>query len=127
VKLRYAIFYVENVSDTIAFYESAFGIEKKMLHESGEYGEMETGTTTLAFSSVNLMTQLGKNPGRPSPDRPTCEIAFETDDVASAFEKALGAGAKAIQPPEHMPWGQTISYVADPSGYLVEICSAVET
>jgi catechol 2,3-dioxygenase-like lactoylglutathione lyase family enzyme len=26
---------------------------------------------------------------------------------------------------ETMPWGQTIAYVADPNGFLVELCTPV--
>ncbi|MEO1523627.1 MAG: VOC family protein, partial [Cyanobacteria bacterium J06633_2] len=50
MKLKYTILYVENVSATLNFYEQSFGLQTKMLHESGDYGELDTGETTLAFS-----------------------------------------------------------------------------
>jgi hypothetical protein len=28
-----------------------------------------------------------------------------------------------VQPPEQMPWGQTVAYVADLDGFLVELCT----
>ena len=55
------------------------------------------------------------------------EIAFETDDVAAAFDRAVAAGAKPVQSVRDEPWGQTTSYVSDPNGYLVEICSPVQS
>lgn len=125
MKLKYTILYVDDVAATVSFFEAAFGVRRKMLHESGDYGELDTGATTLSFSSLRLMKSLGKNPEKPVPDRPTFEIAFETGDVASAFARALAAGAKAVQPPEDMPWGQTTAYVTDKNGFLVEICSPV--
>lgn len=124
--LRYTILYVADVAAALDFYESAFGLTRAFLHEAGDYGEMSTGQTKLAFSSTALMTQLGKAPGRHDPKAPVFEIAFETDDVRAAFERAVSAGAKPVQPPRDEPWGQTTSYVSDPNGYLVEICSPVQ-
>lgn len=125
MKLKYTILYVEDVAATLAFFTAAFGIPQKMLHESGDYGELDTGATTLSFSSRRLMESLGKSPARPDPGHPTFEIAFETDDVAQAFSLAVAAGAKAVQPPQGMPWGQITAYVLDANGFLIEICSPV--
>ena len=124
--LRYTILYVADVAATLAFYERAFALKRLFLHESGDYGELATGETKLAFSSVALMAQLGKTPGKPSADAPVFEIAFETDDVSAAFDRAVAAGAKPVQEVRNEPWGQTTSYVSDPNGYLVEICSPVQ-
>lgn len=125
MKLRYTILYVADVAASLAFYERAFGLERAMLHEGGDYGELATGNTKLAFSSLDLMCQLGKAPGLASEYPPIFEIAFETEDVAGSFATALLAGAKSVQQPERMPWGQIISYVRDPDGFLIEICSPV--
>ena len=122
---RYTIFYVESVSDTLSFYEAAFGFKKKMLHESGDYGELETGNTTLSFSSLELMSSIGKSPGRADKTKPTFEIAFVTDDVPASIAKAVAAGATLIQDAEEMPWGQTTGYVSDNNGFLVELCTVV--
>lgn len=123
---RYTIFYVDDVEATLSFFENAFGFELGFLHESGDYGELVTGETKLAFSSTQLMKQLDKNPASPKSDAPTFEIAFETDDVAGALQRAIDAGATLIQGVRDEQWGQTTSYVADPNGYLIEICSAVQ-
>lgn len=125
MKLRYAILYVDDVPATLAFYEAAFGLQRKMLHESGQYGELDTGATTLALSARTLMASLGKTPGMPDPAAPIFEIAFETTDVTAGFAQAVAAGAAAVQEPKAMPWGQTIAYVRDLNGFLVEICSPV--
>lgn len=44
-------------------------------------------------------------------------------DVPATLERALAAGAKPMRPAEVMPWGQTIAYVADINGFLVELCT----
>lgn len=125
MQLAYTIFYVDSVAASLAFYEKAFGLRTRFLHEGGDYGELDTGSTTLSFSSRALMTQLGKHPSRADARAPSFEIAFTTADVPAAVAKAVAAGAELIQRPQDMPWGQTVAYVADRDGCLVELCTPV--
>lgn len=125
MQFGYTILYVEDVRRSVAFYEKAFGLPVAFVHESGDFGQMATGATALAFSSRRLMAQLGKNPARPDAVHPCGEIAFVSADVPAALECALAAGAALVQAPEDMPWGQTVAYVADPDGFLVELCTPV--
>jgi len=125
MKLKYAILYVSDVPKTLEFYQKAFGFETKMLHEGKDYGELDTGETILAFSSLQLMTDLGKNPSNVNPAQPSFEIAFETPDVKSALANAIASGASLVQDERKEPWGQTTSYVNDINGFLIEICSPV--
>ena len=125
MKFGYAILYVEDVKTALEFYEKAFGLTTKMIHESGRYGELDTGTTTLSFSSLELMTELGKKPVAANAGAPSFEIAFETDDVAFAVERAVKSGAKLVQEPAEMAWGQTVAYVSDDNGFLIEICTPI--
>lgn len=121
----YTILYVEDVPRSLAFYEAATGLQRRFLHEGGDYGELETGTTVLAFASRKLIGELGKNPSAPVAGSPCFEIAFVTEDVPAAVAQALAAGATLVQEPEAMPWGQTIAYVRDPDDFLVELCTPV--
>lgn len=125
MKLRYTILYVKDVPSTLSFYERAFSQTRTMLHEGGDYGELATGETKLAFSSLELMQSIGKSPGRAANQSPCFEIAFETLDVRSALDQAIEAGATLVQDVEEMPWGQSTGYVKDPDGFLIEICSPV--
>lgn len=125
MRLRYVILYVADVAATVAFYQQAFGFQVKMQHESGDYAELQTGETLLAFSSFNLMRQLGKNPQTVDPKQPVFELALETENVANSLAQATAAGAALVKAPELMPWGQTIAYVSDLNGFLIEICSPV--
>ena len=124
---RYTILYVQNVPQTLGFFKSAFGFETVFLHESNDCGELDTGQTKLAFSSIELMRQLGKSPASKPVANPSFEIAFETADVAGALAKAVKAGAELVQDVQKMPWGQTTAYVRLPEGILIEICTAVQT
>lgn len=124
---RYTILYVKNVKETLGFFNTAFGFKIAFLHESGDYGELDTGQTKLAFSSIELMQQLGKSPATKPVTNPSFEIAFETGDVTTALAKATKAGAELVQDVQEMPWGQTTAYVRLPEGILIEICTPVQT
>ena len=122
----YTIIYTDHVENSLSFFERAFGIKKRFFHESG-YGELETGATTLAFAShdlgrINLPRGYIKaNEGNPL----GIEIALVSEDVESAYKKAVAEGAQAISEPLKKPWGQTVAYVRCPDGTLVELCSPV--
>ncbi len=127
MKLGYIIIYVPNLEETVSFYEKAFGLKRRFIHESG-YAEMETGQTALAFATEELASsnKMSFRPNRKNtPDTPAAEIAFVSDDPVTAYKTALSAGASSIMPPAKKPWGQTVSYVRDLNGFLVELCSPV--
>ncbi len=128
MKLGYTIIYVPNVAQSLDFFERAFGLSRRFLHESGDYGELETGETTLAFASNALGRENfhdGFVAASESAQPLGMEIALVTSEVAQAHAKALVCGAKELKAPQSKPWGQTVSYVRCPAGTLVEICSPV--
>ena len=125
-RLGYVIVYVPDVEQALGFYESAFGVERRFLHESGQYGELETGATALAFAQEDVTTTCDVfEPNRLSAKAAGAEVAFVVEDVHAAFARALGAGATPVVKPIDKPWGQTISYVRDLNGFLVELCTQV--
>jgi len=128
MKLGYLIIYVPNVADSLTFFENAFGLSRRFLHESGDYGELKTGETTLAFASHELGNTnfpAGFVAASESSKPLGVEIALVTPSVVEAHAKALAAGATELKEPETKPWGQVVSYVRCPDGSLVEICSPV--
>jgi lactoylglutathione lyase len=126
MKFGACILYVPDVPAALAFYERAFGLERKFLHESNSYGELETGATRLAFVAEALAREhAGQfHPSRPGQPPLAAEVVFVTDDVEAAFRVALGAGAYELKRPEQKPWGQVVAYVRDLNGFLVELCTA---
>jgi lactoylglutathione lyase len=123
MQLAYTILYVQDVRRSTEFYAKAFGLKVKFIHESGDYGEMDTGSISLAFCSVALLQAQGKSPRTADVKAPCSEIAFTTSDVPKALTQALAAGAVLLQEPEMMAWGQTVAYLADPDGFWVELCT----
>lgn len=127
MKLGYTIIYVPSVPDTLNFYERAFGMTRHMLTPEEDYGELDTGETTLAFASE----QLGKSNGltlrhhRPGQPAAAFEIALVTEHVEQAYTQAINQGAEPVNPPQKKPWGQLVGYVSDPNGVLIELCSPI--
>ncbi len=127
MKLRYTIIYVEKVVETIEFYEKAFGLERKFIHESNTYAELETGETILAFASLESAEAdaLSIQACRKTDTTSGFDICFVTDDVESAFDHALNSGAILVAKPTVKPWGQTVAFLRDLNGCLVEIATPI--
>ena len=125
-RLGYVILYVPAVEPALAFYEAAFGLTRRFLHESGTYGELETGATTLAFADETFTPSAGSfalnRPGAPAAG---AEVGLVVDDVPEAYARALTAGATPVLPATSKPWGQVVAYVRDLDGFLVELCTAM--
>ncbi|MGJ7524641.1 VOC family protein [Variovorax sp. GB1P17] len=128
MKFGYTIVYVPDVAQSLQFFEQAFGFQRKFLHESGTYGELLTGDTTLSFASHELAASnfpQGHVAASESAKPLGIELGFVTDDVKAAHARAVAAGASELTPPTAKPWGQVVSYVRCPDGTLVELCSPI--
>lgn len=128
MRLGYTIVYVPDVAASLSFFERAFGVQTRFLHESGTYGELETGATALAFADHALGAHNFPG-GHVEAHRSVQPLGFEvgmvTEDVAAAHRRACAAGATELAAPAARPWGQTVSYVRCPDGLLVELCTPV--
>ncbi|GAB4093798.1 VOC family protein [Flaviaesturariibacter terrae] len=122
----YSILYVPDVERAIAFYEKAFGFARRFVAPDGSYGELETGSTTLSFAALTLAESnlpAGFRPSDPAEKPFAIEIGFATPDVPAAVDAALAAGATLAAAAKTKPWGQTVAYVRDLNGFLVELCT----
>lgn len=128
MKLGYTIIYVPNVESSLRFFNQAFGLQQKLLHESGDYDELDTGETTLSFAS-HALGKLNFTDGHVHASQSKqplgMEIALVADDVHAAHRAAIAHGAAELSAPEQKPWGQVVSYVRAPDGTLVELCPPV--
>ncbi|ACU03980.1 VOC family protein [Pedobacter heparinus] len=128
VKFAYTIFYVQDVVKTIEFYERAFGFRRTFIADTAEFGQLDTGSTALSFSSIDLITgeitdgfiksDISKKPLG-------MEVAFSTENVEQAYQAALDAGATKVAAPSVKPWGQTVGYLRDINGFLIELCTPI--
>ena len=127
MRFGYVIVYVPDVATALDYYNRAFGLPTRFVAPGGEYGELETGATALAFAAERFISESGLAfaPHRAGALPAATELGLVTEDVAAAMEKAIAAGGTLAKPAERKPWGQTVGYVRDPNGVLVEICTPI--
>jgi catechol 2,3-dioxygenase-like lactoylglutathione lyase family enzyme len=128
IKFAYTILYVRDVEKSIAFYEKAFGFERKFVTPEKDYGELLVGETTLSFASLslahsNLRKGFIESDLRNKPFG--IEIGFTTDKVEETVHSAVQAGGVILEFPKTKPWGQVVAYLRDPEGFLIEICTPI--
>lgn len=129
MEFAYTILYVEDVAASLAFYEAAFGFQRKFITPEGDYGELITGQTSIAFANLalaasNLTEGFTKSDPKKAPLG--VELAFTTTHIQADFERALEAGAIEAGPLVAKPWGQMVGYVRDINGFLIEICTPMD-
>ena len=57
MNFAYTLVYVSDVAASLAFFERAFGLKTRFLHDSGAYGEVDTGASgiVLTFSDAEAI------------------------------------------------------------------------
>jgi uncharacterized glyoxalase superfamily protein PhnB len=130
ISLGYVILCVKDVAASLDFYENAFGLKRRFFNDDAgkAYGELETGAACLAFASLEMATtNLGQDVLAASPSKPpqAVEIDLVTTDVHGLYARAVAAGATKYCEPALKPWGQTVAYVRDKDGHLIELCTPV--
>ncbi len=124
----YTILYVNDVVSSMNFYEAVFDLKRKLLTPEQDYGELCTGSTTLAFATHKLA-----NSNLTQGFQATCihekphgiELGFVVDSVEQTLNQALVHGALLYEPEIQKPWGQTVAYIRDGNGFLIEICTQI--
>ena len=126
--LSTTVLYVDDghVPEVLAFYERAFGFTRRFYDPAYQYGELVTGAATLAIAAHGtgaLLMPGGYVTPPPGTTVTNTEVAFTTDDVPRAYERAIAAGAAAITAPYVVPWGQTVAYVRSREGTIIGLCT----
>ncbi|WP_442602994.1 VOC family protein [Paenibacillus sp. KN14-4R] len=121
--LRYVILYTNHPQESLTFYRDLLGLPIRGEHDS--YIEFDTGSTILA---INTRESVREITGLDIPDHHsrTYELGFTVTDVAATIEQLRQAGVTVVKEPLEKPWGQIVSYVSDPDGNLIEICSSLD-
>ena len=57
MKLAYTITYVPDVAASLTFFEQAFDLKRKFLHESGTYGECDECGCDIPFARLQIEPQ----------------------------------------------------------------------
>ncbi len=125
----YTILYVQNVAKALEFYEKAFDFQRKFIDPENRYAELNTGSTTLSFASIEMASSNLKEGFQESnlTQKPFgIEIGIATADVESTVKQAIAAGGILVEEAKTKPWGQVVAYVRDLDGFLIEVCTPME-
>ena len=119
---------VRDCEKAMDFCERAFGFTRgvtvpgpdgKLMH-----AEMNWRDTRVMFSPESMRGSPAKSPATSGQTSPMA-IYFYVDDVDSAFKQAVAAGAQPAMPPQDMFWGDRMSTVKDPVGYMWSMATNV--
>lgn len=119
---------VSDAHKAIEFYKKAFGAEEKLvlLMPDGKkvmHAEIQIG------DSMIMMGEECKEKGCVSPENAghvTSSLMLYFDDVDSAFEKAIKAGATVKMPLMNMFWGDRYGQITDPLGHMWSLAQHIE-
>ena len=103
---------IDGAAKAIEFYEKAFGavVVDRAIDPSGTkiwHGALRIGESMLFVNDV--FPEMGGEPSRSS-------LWLYVPDVDAWYHRAVEAGAKGLQPPADMFWGDRMAHVADPFG-----------
>ena len=124
VHYGYTILYITDPVKTRRFYNGLLGLPIKAEH--GSYTEFDTGSTILAFNTKEDVRSMIPYEIPDKTVQQSIELGFVTEDVAHVYEQIKNAGYQTVLPPTEKPWGQTVAYVLDPDGHLIELCSPID-
>ncbi len=93
--------------------------------DMGEYVEFDSeGVRFAVCSRATMESATGDASYKEPRTGQSFELAFEvqgTDALDELFAELVAKGAKAVQAPETMPWGQRTAFFADPDGNIHEL------
>lgn len=130
IQYAYTILYVKDVPTTMEFYKNAFGFEQKFLTPENDYGELISGSTTIAFANFELGNsnfKKGFTESKLSVKPFGIELAFTTSEVEKVVGNAIKYGAELLEETVTKPWGQQVGYLRDINGFIIEICTPIQT
>ena len=117
---------VDDAAAAIEFYKNAFGAEEVMRLPMGDkigHAEIKIG------DSFVMLTDEWPEFGRLGPKArggATSSLMVYVEDVDSAYERAVAAGATAERPPEDQFWGDRMGSLIDPFGHNWSLATHVE-
>jgi PhnB protein len=115
-------FVVRGAGKVVAFLEKVFGAKVVDRYDGPEGALMHA---ELMIGDSVIMCGDPMHGWEPTPGA----FTYYVDDaqaVDATYERALEAGATAINEPKDMPWGYRAGSVKDPGGSRWTICSVIE-
>lgn len=110
---------IRGAADAIEFYKAAFGATEKD-RMPGPDGRTLMHAEIVIGDSVIMMSDEFPDFGALSPSHyqgTTASILLYVEDCDALFKRAIAAGAKELQPPTDMFWGDRMGQLLDPFGH----------
>lgn len=118
---------IRGAAEAIEFYEKAFGA-KERLRMAGPDGKVLHAELKIGDSIVFLGEEAPEMDAR-SPQSlggSASSIMLYVKDCDQVFRQAVAAGARAIQEPQDMFWGDRYARLEDPFGHRWGVATAKE-
>ncbi len=117
---------VDDAARAIDFYKQAFGAEEISRLPMGDkigHAELKIGDTQIM---LNDEFPERDNLGPKARGGTSTGLLIYTEDVDSAFKKAIDAGGTQTMPVENQFWGDRMGSLTDPFGHKWSIATHVE-
>jgi catechol 2,3-dioxygenase-like lactoylglutathione lyase family enzyme len=105
------------------FYREVLGFE--ISDDMGEYVEFKSdGVRFAVCSRATMQNATGDESFKQPKSGQSFELAFEVESpeaLDELYNGLVARGAKSVQGPETMPWGQRTAFFADPDGNIHEL------
>lgn len=125
---------VEDAAAALAFYKQALGAEEVMRVPADDGKRLLHAEFTLGGASVYLRDAFPEHCGTGGKDGSpkvfggtAVTLHLRVRDCDAAVERAAGAGASVVMPPEDAFWGDRFALVVDPFGHAWSFAHALET
>ncbi|MDB4937341.1 MAG: Glyoxalase/bleomycin resistance protein/dioxygenase [Labilithrix sp.] len=119
--------YVRGGDAAIEFYKKAFGATERfrMPMPGGRLGHAEIQLGNSIVMMADEMPEMGVKAPPTLGGSPVSFLLY-VEDVDKAFARAVGAGAKSVQPVENKFYGDRMGTVEDPFGHKWSLATHVE-
>jgi len=123
VRILHTMIRVNDLSESISFYEKFFGMKLLRKHDFPD-GKFSLAFIGYGSESDNTVIELTHNWDTNSYDHGNAfgHIALEVDDAYKKCEEIKALGGKVIREAGPMMHGKTvIAFIEDPNGYKIEL------
>lgn len=121
---------VSDPNRALDFYSTAFGFERaEVMEEDGQIthaGMKYRDKTIVMFAPETACDSIAQTPAHGGFECPIGLYVY-VDDVDAAYRRAIEAGAKGVMEPHDMFWGDRMTSVRDPDGYVWSLAHRLPT
>lgn len=108
---------VEDLAKSREFYETKLGL--KLNSQDGGFVDYKLGESPLALFEKKTATAMF--PAQFMSPAGGAVIALQVDNVEQTCLELRSKGVEIFEGPKTTSWGQTVAYLHDPDGHIIEL------